>query len=131
MTGQVKEEILTRFGELGVQVEDGHGALPAGAAAADRVPDGTRRLSLTTMSRGEARSIEVPAGGLAFTFCQVPIVYRLTDKESWIRVTTSDGTTSSIAGDRLDADRSRALFDRTGTLSRIEVGIPESTLCRL
>ena len=37
MTGQVKEEVLSRFGELGVRVRERHSAFRTGAATADRV----------------------------------------------------------------------------------------------
>jgi len=77
---------------------------------------------------GTDRSIELPAGSLAFTFCQVPVVYELVRGEPWIRVTSSDGRSKTLRGDRLDSDRSRALFDRTGEISRIDVGVPEDRL---
>jgi hypothetical protein len=130
MTGQVKEEILTRFGELGVQV--------AGGTVAFR-PVLLRRTELLPAPAtyrycdvaGELRSLEAPAGGLAFSFCQVPVVYRVVAGEASLRVTPRDGAPFTIAGHRLDAERSRALFERTGAIARIEVAVPERTLCRL
>ena len=111
MTGQVKEEILTRFGELGVRIEDG--------AVAFRPVLLTRREFLkepgtyhTYGLNGAPVSIEVPAGSLAFSFCQVPVVYQLTRDETWIRVTHADATSSDLEGARLDPEYSRKLFGR-------------------
>jgi len=70
----------------------------------------------------------VPAGALAFSYCQVPVVYLLTHNEGWIRVTTDDEVTTERGGSRLDASDSHALLARHGRISRIEVGIPESVL---
>ena len=73
-------------------------------------------------------SIDVPAGSLAFSFCQVPVVYQLTRGESWIRVTAREGSSSVLEGGRLDAEYSRKLFGRLGGIARIDVGVPEASL---
>lgn len=127
MTGQVKEEILVRFGELGVRIEDGTVAFrPVLLTRREflREPGTYRMYDL----HGTPVSIEVPAGSLAFSFCQVPIVYRLTTDDPWIRVTNDDGTISRFEGARLDSGCSRKLFGRLGGISRIDVGVPEGSL---
>ena len=130
MTGQVKEEILTRLGELGVQVEDGTlGFRPVllrrrefvAEAAEYGYPD----------LEGAHRTVEVPAGGLAFSFCQVPVVYRLEPGEPWIRLTMKNGESARIDGDRLGTAVSRSIFARTGEVARIEVGVPENALLKI
>ena len=127
MTGQVKEEILTRFGELGVTVENGVVSFrPALLRRAEFLRE--RGTFLFYNLDGQPRSIDVPAGGLAFTFCQVPVIYELTGGEAWIRVTGVDGSSSTHSGDTLDAEQSRALFGRLGVISRIDVGVPERLL---
>jgi hypothetical protein len=130
MTGQVKEEILTRFGELGVRVDNGTIAFrPVLLTRRDfRRDAGTYRFYDL---RGELQSVDVPANGLAFSFCQVPIVYELTKDESWIRVADNDGALSDLPGDRLDSGHSQTLFDRRGGISRIDVGVPERSLFNL
>ncbi|MCJ7453107.1 MAG: hypothetical protein MUO39_11620 [Steroidobacteraceae bacterium] len=127
MTGQVKEEILTRFGELGVHVHDGIvGFDPLLLKRHEFLhePDTYRFFDLG----GAARSLDVPAGALAFSCCQVPVVYQLTPDQGWIRVITDDEVATEREGCRLDAADSRALLARQGGISRIEVGIPESGL---
>jgi hypothetical protein len=130
MTGQVKEEIITRFGELGVMVQRGCAIFrPMLLRKAEllKEPDIFRYYDLG----GTARSIDLRAGSLAFTFCQVPVVYELVRDDAWIRITMSDGKSTTLACDRLDADLSRALFDRTGVISRIDVRVPEGKLHNL
>ncbi len=127
MTGQVKEEIITRLGELGVRVEEGTVSFE---------PTLLRRMEFLAEPatclffdlEGEMRSVEMPAGALAFSFCQVPIVYELGADEPWLRVTTSDGKSSTVSGNQLDADHSRMLFERSGGISQINVGVPEGSL---
>jgi hypothetical protein len=127
MTGQVKEEILTRFGELGVAVEGGLVSFR---------PTLLRRLELLVEPGtyrcyaldGAPQAIGVPADALAFSFCQVPIVYQSCEGEAWVRVTRHDGTTSTHPGVRLDADGSRSLLSRNGGIRRVDVGVPEGTL---
>jgi hypothetical protein len=127
MTGQVKEEILVRFGELGVEVTAGAvrfgpALLEAGEFLCE--PSALRCYDV----RGRETTLELPAGSLAFTFCQVPVVYQLTRDEPWIRVTGRDGTLSVRPGDRLDATHSQALLDRSGAITQIDVGVPEHRL---
>ena len=123
MTGQVKEEILTRFGELGVEIEDGRVSFRPellrpeeflGESGEYRLPD----------AHGRSHVIALPPGSLAFSFCQVPVTYTREPGEAWIRVTRGDGTISALRGDRLDEATSRALFARRGGIARIDVGVP-------
>ncbi|MEJ2720240.1 MAG: hypothetical protein P8181_03745 [bacterium] len=127
MTGQVKEEILTRFGELGLRVDAGSIRFrPVLLTCRDfREDAGIYRFYDL---EGSPQSINVPAGGLAFSFCQVPVVYELTGDVARIRIVTHDGTSSMLSGEMLDTLHSQAFFERTGEMSRIEVGIPSSWL---
>jgi len=127
MTGQVKEEILARFGELGVTVENGVLSFrPALLKRAEFLKDAAvyRFYDLD----GRPRSLDVPAGSLAFSFCQVPVIYALTGGEPSIRITGRDGSFSTTPGYALDEKTSRAIFDRLGRVSRIDVGVPASLL---
>jgi hypothetical protein len=129
MTGQVKEEILSRFGELGVRVNDGIASFePLLLAEEEFLKESTSYacFDLNDMPR----SVELPAGSLAFSFCQTPIVYELTDNDAWIRVTDDRGTTEFSDGNRLSIEHSRALFARTGQITVIRVGVPVGSIRR-
>lgn len=120
MTGQVKEEILTRFGELGVRVERGCIRFaPTLLGAAEFTA--TETVFSTLDLDGHPREIPLPAGSLGFTFCGVPVVYRKTTDAARLRLRFADGTTREIAGDTLDPDVSRLLCSRSGRIVTVEV----------
>jgi hypothetical protein len=123
MTGQVKEEILTRLGELGVRVEGGV------ASFRPVLLDEREFLEEPAVFRffdvhGEAASLELDTGAMAFTFCQVPVVYERAEREAWVRAVLRDGSESLIEGDTLSREFSREVFGRTGRVERIHVGVP-------
>ena len=130
MTGQVKEEILTRFGELGVQVEEGAVSFNPVILRREEFLEAPAIYRFYDL-RGKARTLDVPAGALAFSFCQVPVIYRLTTDESWIQVARVNGESRENPGNRLDSLSSQDLFNRLGGISLIEVGVPEQSLCRI
>jgi hypothetical protein len=77
---------------------------------------------------GEERTLDVVAGSLVFTFCQVPVVYERTGREGWTRAVMSDGAVREREGSSLDRETSREVFGRTGRVVRLEVGIPKDVL---
>jgi hypothetical protein len=119
MTGQVKEDFIARLGEMGVYVENGELAF---------VPQLICRTEFLAESKtfhycdvqGNSRTLELEPGTLAFTYCQVPVVaYR--NGPQHIRVTFADGTAQHVDGLKLDAVTSAAVFERMGTIQRLEV----------
>ncbi|MGI9202262.1 MAG: hypothetical protein ACR2QL_14465 [Woeseiaceae bacterium] len=128
MTGQVKEEILTRFGELGIRVQEG---------AAYFQPYLLRRREFLQSpavfrfadTAAQWREIEVPAAALAFTWCQVPIVYRLDDAgEGRIEIRRFEKIDTAYDGLMLRKDDLAALTSRSGGVSQITVHIPANML---
>ncbi|MBN2564615.1 MAG: hypothetical protein JXB46_02785, partial [Candidatus Eisenbacteria bacterium] len=126
---QVKEEILTRFGELGVVVEGGTLAFDPVLLRPAEFLSESRDFRFYDVA-GEERVMEIGAGSLVFTFCQVPIVYERTDGETRVRVMMSDGEVVEHQGNRLDEGTSREIFDRTGRVALVQVGVPTGVLCR-
>lgn len=129
MTGQVKEDILARFGELGVRVEQGVISFEPVLLRRAEFLQQPGAYSFYALN-GELQSIPLRAGSLAFSVCQVPVVYTLCQGEAWIRTTTKDGTSSTRSGNALDAGSSQDLFGRVGSITQIEAGIPESAFGR-
>ncbi len=127
MTGQVKEEVLTRFGELGIRIADGQ---------AHFLPRLLRRQEFVSAARSfryvdvhdDWQELEIPANGLAFTWCQVPVVYVLGDGEGQVVVTLNDGNTETLPALELSAEHSAAIFKRSGEVRRLDVTVPESYL---
>jgi hypothetical protein len=57
---------------------------------------------------------------VAFTYCQVPVVAHRSGPPH-IRVTFADGISQLVDGLKLDAATSAAVFDRLGTIQRLDV----------
>ncbi len=107
MTGQVKEDILARYGELGLEVADGVLSFnPIILRASEFIPS-TRKLT--------------------FTLCEVPITYVLSDQNR-IKIEFMDGNSKMLSGNSLDKVMSSNLFDRTNQIKEIEVLLPKNRL---
>ena len=121
MTGQVKEEILTRLAELGLFVEAGQITFrPVLLRAGEFLPEATV-FEYVDVS-GKRQSVDLPAGALAYTFCQVPVVLER-GSETRIEVRLSDGEKREIEGDALDAETSRHIFRRDGRVREVGVQV--------
>jgi hypothetical protein len=118
MTGQVKEEVLTRFAELGVTVHGGKISFRPLLLRRSEFLLEPAELSTFDLS-GEPLTIRLDKDTLGFTYCQVPVVMHLGD-ELRIQVTKQSGS-EDIAGDTLSAEISAALFARTSEIKRIDV----------
>jgi hypothetical protein len=128
MTGQVKEDVLARLGELGVEVRDGRlGFAPALLERAEFLAEPS---VANVRAIGGTEELRLDAGTLAFTFCQVPVVYRLTDGDARADVTGRDGVRRAFDGPFLDAATSREVFERRSTVARIDVAVPAASLQR-
>ena len=126
MTGQVKEEILTRLGELGLRVEDGHVVVRPVLLRADEWTTTPTTFTYHDVTQQE-RALPLPAGSLAFTFCQVPVVYRRVDGPGatpTVVAHLADGSSVEGVDGPLDADVSARLFRRTGDVVRVDVEVP-------
>jgi hypothetical protein len=71
---------------------------------------------------GDQQTVALSKGQLGFTYCQVPVVYGLAEgAEASIVVTHADGTKNTIAGNTIDAETSLLIFDKKGTVTKIDV----------
>ena len=129
MTGQVKEEILTRFGELGVRVKDGAVRFQPVLLRSEEFLEKADIFRYFDV-KGDAGSIPLIPGNLAFTFCQVPVIYESDPGQGWIQVAFADGSVTEKPGNLLDAHLGAQLFSRNGEIQRIRVGIPEEGLSK-
>ena len=126
MTGQVKEDVITRFGELGVFVK--HGKLYFNPCLLRKEEFLSKETSFEYLSllRG-AQSITIPSNSLAFTYCQVPIIYHISDKDH-IEIIFKDGTSSKIDALVIDLKTSEKIFKRTGDIVQINTYINSTYL---
>ena len=124
MTGQVKEEILTRMGELGVLIESG--CVRFAPALLKRseffsVPHAFAYIDI----HGHARTWNLGPDTLAFTAFQVPVCYLL-GRSAAIALEYSDGETVTIHGNLLSMEESRHLFERDGFIRSLVITLPNS-----
>ncbi len=76
MTGQVKEDILTRFAELGVNVENGMIRFTPHILQKSEFLLDQKTIEYIDVF-GETQTLVLPEKSLAFTVCQVPVIYQL------------------------------------------------------
>ena len=110
------------MGELGLRVEEGQIVVrPIELRATEwrQEPATFEYLDV----RNLPGSIDLPAGSLAFTFCQVPVRYRRADTLA-IQVVRADGSVVDCPDGRIPVERSASIFQRDGDVARIEVSTP-------
>jgi hypothetical protein len=125
LTGQVKEDLITRFGQLGVRVAKGEVAFEPFLLGRDeflREP-----ASWRYSTGGPELTEELPAGSLAFTLCGVPVIYRIADSAR-LQVFGKEGPATVMPDNRLGLELSQSLFRREQRIRKLVVDLPETTL---
>ena len=126
MTGQVKEDVLSRFGELGVVVSEGKlGFNPRLLRKNEFLQESKIFHYIAIPSKKD--SILVSEGSLCFTYCQVPIIYTIAEEDS-LTVEFSNGTTKTFTSLSLDTETSEQVFHRNGEVTQLNVHIKNSRL---
>ena len=126
MTGQVKEDILSRFGELGVFVKKGQLFFNPCLLRKEEFLQLSKRFNYVSVN-GDSKSIELPENSLGFTYCQVPIIYQLAEVNA-IEVEYANGKNKSFEGLSLDSNVSESVFTRNSEVEYIRVHIHPSIL---
>jgi hypothetical protein len=119
MTGQVKEDILSRFGELGVRIQKGEIHFDPALLNENEFLNEAKTFSYYNLI-GEKKELELSKDSLAFTYCQVPVVYKKTP-ESKITISFTGGHQKTLGGQGLDKETTTQLFARNNTIEKIEV----------
>ncbi|MGB5581357.1 MAG: hypothetical protein WBM68_12375 [Woeseia sp.] len=128
MTGQAKEEVLTRFGELGLRVSNGAVHLQPKLLRSREFVAAPRTFRYLDVN-DNWQDLEVPADSLAFSWCQVPIVYMLKNSEqAGLTVSWKDGESQTFADFTLPAKASAELFRRSGRIQKLTAVLNSSLL---
>ena len=128
MTGQVKEELLTRFGELGLRVRNGSVHIEPRLLRSVEFTADTGEFQYLDVN-GDWNELALPNGSLGFTWCQVPIVYHVDDgAEPSLTVTQHDGKTRSFPNLDFPMDVSTEIFSRSGRIRQVDVVLPSQLL---
>ena len=121
MTGQVKEDIISRFGELGVRVKNGVLSFDASIIRREEFLTTSRTFQYVNVA-GEECTIALEKDSLVFTYCQVPIIYKKS-KAASTEVVFQSGESQIFSSNQLDKALSTALFQRTNTINKIIVSV--------
>ncbi len=119
MTGMVKEELLTRWAEVGLFIQDQQFVFDF--LLLDRQELLTKETLFSYLDvHGEERQIQLKTNSLAYTVCQVPVILQA-DTEKSISIHLSDGGSLRVAGLVLDLAHSRHIMQRDGLVDRVIV----------
>jgi hypothetical protein len=126
MTGQVKEDILCRFGELGVVINQGKLSFEPNMLRKEEFLKTPTTFNYINV-KGEAKKLGLEIDSLGFTYCQIPIVYKIADKNS-LQVGLSNGDSIHVEGSGLDNSITEKVFQRAGEITQITVSINKAML---
>ncbi len=127
MTGQVKEDIISRFNELGVVIEEGMITFsPVLLKNEDLLKNSAEKVITRS---NEKYTITLNKNMLAFTFCGVPVIYKISGKEKII-LEFADGISVKFDGKSLNKEISQQVFNRNPDIRHILVTMNPKTLIK-
>ncbi len=121
LTGQVKEDIISRFGELGIFVKVGKLYFNPVLLSKNEFLEKDCQFTYFDVN-GNVNNINLNEHTLAFTYCQVPIIYQLSNKNK-IQIEYSNKEKSELTGFEMDFISSQSIFSRDGDIKKIIVSI--------
>ncbi|WP_245579257.1 hypothetical protein [Algoriphagus mannitolivorans] len=127
MTGQVKEDIISRFGELGLVIQDNKLFFHPFMLKRSEFLTKNQEFSYVDVD-GQNNDFQVFENSLCFTYCQVPVIYELSDKNG-IEVFYEGGIKTIQEGSLvLDSETSKKIFNRTGEVKKLLVHLSKDTV---
>ena len=126
MTGQVKEDVLVRVGEFGVKVKDGKLHFQPNFLQKEAFLSNDTEATFI-MVDGSKNQIQLKKNSLAFTTCQVPVIYKI-HTISKIVLNYKNGATKTFDSLELNKEESKKIVQRTNEISLVEVYLNESIL---
>lgn len=126
MTGQVKEDLLNRFGELGIVVKDGQLQFK---------PDLLRKEEFLTEEKtieyidvkSNASSRKLPENSLFFTKCKVPVIYEISENGG-LEIFDENNEVKTMNELIISKEDSANIFKRNAKISLIKVKIGKEQL---
>lgn len=126
MTGQVKEDILSRIGELGVFVKDGCLQFNPCLLRSNEFLKTSRTYRFININH-ESQPIDLQPNSLAFSYCQVPIIYKI-DKQIGIEVILNNSENKHFKSLTLSENLSKEIFKRSGLVNCLIVSLTKDLL---
>ncbi|MGB5387727.1 MAG: hypothetical protein WBN20_13165, partial [Eudoraea sp.] len=121
MTGQVKEDILSRMGELGVAVKDGKITFSPGFF--NKAEFLTEPVVFNYVDVNfTSQQIALEKDCICFTYCQLPVIYKMAANNG-VEVLFNNKSSKSFKTLELDRETSNQVFERTGEVVQIIVSM--------
>jgi len=121
MTGQVKEDVIARMGELGVRIK--HGRILFDTSLFHQKEFNTeKKVYRYCPVQGDKEYLDLYPDQISFTFCQIPVIYTLSDHEK-ITLSLNNGHKEVIMGNSINQHFSSLIFSRKGEVELIEVSV--------
>lgn len=121
MTGQVKEDILSRFGELGIFVKDGKLYFDPCLLRRNEFLGESTTFNYVDV-KSARRQLHLEEGTLCFTYCQVPVIYKLGETK-YLEVVYKNKNSTRFESLHLDQNTSKQVFERTGEILQMIVNL--------
>jgi len=121
MTGQVKEDFISRISELGIYVHNGEIEFRTSLLNDQEILNKDDQFVYYDVNN-ERKQIIMHNGQLGFTFCKVPVIYSL-NQENRITISFRDGESKVIPNNIIDRKTSALIFNRSGEVEKIELSI--------
>jgi hypothetical protein len=121
LTGQVKEDIISRFGELGLRVKNGKIIFDTSLLNHEEILKSRADMEFFS-NDGTGQLIPLEENQLAFTYCHIPVIYTF-GAEDRIRIAFINDKEGWTEGHVLDEEISKKIFQRSSEIELIEVFI--------
>ncbi|WP_143883113.1 hypothetical protein [Chryseobacterium binzhouense] len=126
MTGQVKEDLLSRFGELGMIVKNGQLQFKPDLLRKEEFLAEEKTIEYFDV-QSNASSLKLPENSLFFTKCEVPVIYEISETES-VEVFNEQCEAKIENSLTINKEDSENIFKRNGKVSLIKVKIRKEQL---
>jgi hypothetical protein len=119
MTGQVKEDVLNRWAELGLTVNQGQLSIDPFIMHAGELVDVFTQFEYVDQE-GNMQHIELKPGQMAFSYCGLPIIYE-SGENFELRIYSDNGQVEKTSAKTLSLELSQSIFSRNSNINHIEL----------
>ncbi|MFK7933745.1 MAG: hypothetical protein AB8G22_09555 [Saprospiraceae bacterium] len=126
MTGQVKEDILCRFGELGIFTQAGQLQFSPSLLRKEEFLAEAKTFDYIDI-KSQSKQVDLSPNSLAFTYCQIPVIYQISE-QAGMKVFYQNGSSVAFKDTTLDLKTSEMIFARTGEVVKVIVQIKTNIL---
>ncbi len=122
LTGQVKEDVISRFGELGLTIEQGQIVFNTTLLNRNELLREEKTFQFLNLN-GAFEKVSLEKNQLGFTYCQVPVIYNSAEEE-YVVVHIAGRGNERIEGKKIPEHISKAIFNRDASITRIDFYSP-------